>query len=275
MNTETTNAALSVRADRYPVLNPALSGDALNVITENLGGSGIQLSDLARVVVPGSGGTTWSVPGLDGDQDTKEIVGIIVYTTEQNAFWSKSIDDSPNSPPDCWSKDGRIGIGIPGGSCRVCAKKLWKSDSKGRGKACRDMRPLFVLTDGKFIPMVISTPKMSLSPLRKYLNRLTGAGIPYYGVITKFTLKQEKNMDGIKYAEMVFSMVERLSADEINATRAYKNILAPLAEEVTMQTSTETPNHDDGGYVTIVDAPSDDPFSVTADDINAAADIAG
>ncbi len=201
--------ALAVRADQFDILLPESKAEAIEAFEVNLGGGNISLGDLDKITVTPGGVTIFEVPTIDGTQHPEELQAIVIAAPEQFGYWSKSIDDGGNSAPDCYSLDCIKGIGNPGGLCAVCPKKQWGSDPKGgKGKACKDLRPLFLLFPDAAIPKILSVPPTSLKHVRKYFVRLSGAKVPYFGAITKITLKKEKNEKNIDYCELQFAVVE-------------------------------------------------------------------
>ena len=83
-----------------------------------------------------------------------------------------------------------------------------------RGQACAQKRALFVIAPDSILPAVVSLPPTSLAPFKQYLTALIGKRLPITGVVTKITLRAERNAGGTEYAEAVFSAVGQLSAEE-------------------------------------------------------------
>lgn len=199
------------------------------VLQENLGGEAISAFELDRVKVPSGGGTTWEVPTLEGVEDAKAIEGVVIYFKNQNAYWKEKYDGQ-NNPPDCVSNDGMVGIGTPGGDCAVCPLNAFGSE--GKGKACKNMRTLFVLREGDVLPLVLTLPPTSLKDARKYFLRLASKGIPYYGVITEITLDKDKNENGITYSKAKLSLKGRLDPDTVKKLKAFQDSLKPALDAV-------------------------------------------
>lgn len=199
------------------------------VLQENLGGEAISAFELDRVKVPSGGGTTWEVPTLEGVEDAKAIEGVVIYFKNQNAYWKEKYDGQ-NNPPDCVSNDGMVGIGTPGGDCAVCPLNAFGSE--GKGKACKNMRTLFVLREGDVLPLVLTLPPTSLKDARKYFLRLASKGIPYYGVITEITLDKDKNENGITYSKAKLSLKGRLDPDTVKKLKAFQDSLKPALDAI-------------------------------------------
>lgn len=230
-------------ASRFPLLVPATAADALEVIKDNLGEGGLSIADLDRITVPPGGGTTFEIPTVDGDTEpAKELVGIIILSTEQKAYWAQSMEEAPNSPPICFSHDRMTGTGDPmetgqveKHSCATCPKNEWGTSKTGtgKGKACRDLRPLFLLREGEYLPIVVSIPRKSLKHVKKYMARLAAKGIPYYGCLTRFTLNKVSGGGVPDYTEITPSLVEVLSKEN---RAAIKHFALQLHNAVATQT---------------------------------------
>lgn len=221
-----------VKAEEYAVtaMNPQ---ELQAVIRENVGGGGITEFDLDRVHVPAGGATTWTIPSLEGEEESKEITGVIVYWREPRAYWAQSFDETGGgTPPDCYSPDGVHGYGSPGGLCAKCPFAQFGSAEKGRGQACKQMRLLFVLRKGSMLPLVVVAPPTSIKPLKTYFLRLAAQGRPYWSVVTRLTLQRTKNQDGIPYAQIVPQLAGVLDEQATAWMKQYSEALRPVLESV-------------------------------------------
>jgi hypothetical protein len=212
------------------------------VLQENLGGEAISAFELDRVKVPSGGGTTWEVPTLEGVEDAKAIEGVVIYFKNQNAYWKEKYDGQ-NNPPNCVSNDGMVGIGTPGGDCAVCPLNAFGSE--GKGKACKNMRTLFVLREGDVLPLVLTLPPTSLKDAKKYFLRLASKGIPYYGVITEITLDKDKNENGITYSKAKLSLKGRLDPDTVKKLKAFQDSLKPALDAVKVDRESYFPDEEE------------------------------
>ena len=215
-------------ADSFPII-AADSQGTLDIVRENLGPAGLKAQDLDHITVPSGKSTTFELPTLDGGTHSlKALVGIIVYAPEQKAYWPTSIDDNPGAPPACFAVDALNGSGTPGGPCFACPWNAWGTDPKGGGgKACRDLRPLYIIPPDSLIPIVLRTPRTSTAHVRKYFVRLAGAKLPFYGVVTKVTLQTAKNQNGIEYPQLLFALHENgiLSPAQRDLIKSYAGLL--------------------------------------------------
>lgn len=205
------------------------------IIQTNVGPSGIQMGNLTRIKMPTGGSLKWNVPSIRGEQTLEEIEGIIIHHRDTRAFWSKSIDEGGGGqPPDCFSEDMFNGSGDPGGPCAECPHNKWGSEPKaGRGKACKELKILYVLPKGRsFLPFVFILPPTSLKPMQNYLLGLASEAIRSDTVTTTLKLKEATNQGGIKYAQIEAKLPKdgELSDEEVAVVRAYVAAIKPALE---------------------------------------------
>jgi len=209
--------------------------ELLEIIRENLGGTQITKFDLDRVKVPSGGSTVWEVPTLEGSEPTKALTGVVIFFKDENAYWREKYNGS-NNPPDCYSPDGLVGEGDPGGSCAHCPLNQFGSDEESGGKACKNMRTIFLIREGSILPIAITVPPTILKEAKKYFLRLAASAVPYYSVITELTLEKDKNNNGIEYSKIKFSMKGRLGAEDTKRMKAFQAALRPMLESVRIDT---------------------------------------
>jgi len=213
------------KVEEYAIMktDPKIIG---TLIKENIGEDAeIGVMDLTRVSLPGSGGTTWSIPDFDsptGELETKEIIGVIIATKKTRQYWPGDFDGG-SSPPQCFSDDGTTGIGDPGGLCVDCEYNEF--GSKGRRKACNEKQLLFVVRETDFLPIVVGAPAGSLKNVRSYVVWLTQKLMAVHSVYTSLTLETDKNEDGIKYSKIVLKKVGNVEKPDI--TKAYAEAIRP------------------------------------------------
>jgi len=198
------------------------SGEYQELLQENFGDS-IQPVFL-RVRIPGSGGLRFITASEEGEDTLEEIQGVVVLHHEARAYWPGSFSGS--EPPSCASLDGKTGIGSPGGDCYKCPYAQWGSDPKGgRGQACKDMRRLYILRPGEFLPRLLTLPPTSMTSkagsFAEYATILFNSATPMRSVLTSFRLAAERNADGISYARVVVKRAGKLSAIDAGKVRRY------------------------------------------------------
>jgi len=244
--TKKSSTQVANREPSHDSLPVALTGSGISstmqILKENLGSAGqLAISDLTKFVMPSGGGTAFEYPnpvaGHPKNVDYLDLV--IVAFKDQKAFWKESIDDSGGgTPPDCRSMDMIHGIGSPGGFCNggtdqqpePCPFNEFGSAKEGEaeGKACKDLRFLFVLEGKSRIPKMIIVPPTSLKGVRRYFLDLAGQDISFYRVITRFTLVSDKNKKGIKYSRLVPEAIADLSDEEAAIAEEFKKMLDPM-----------------------------------------------
>lgn len=214
---------------RAMTINPTKFAE---IVRANTGDTGLSARELDRVKVPSGGGQSWSVPSLTGEQDVKEIQGVIIAWRETRGYWPGAYSGA-SDPPQCASEDGIVGIGDPGGSCAVCPLAQFGSAPQKNGmdsnaQACRAGRLLFMLRPEDLLPIVVSLPPTSLKPCRDYYGRLMRDGCFYYDVITGLSLLRDKSEGGIQFSLVNFRMVRKLNAEEMGKVANLVTAFKPL-----------------------------------------------
>ena len=205
------------------------ASEVAEIIQANLGGESFDRFDLDRVKMPSGGSTVWEVPTLDGDVAVKEIEGIIISHRTTRVFWSRPMEETGGqTPPDCSSDDGSEGVGEPGGDCGRCQFNVFGTAEKGSGKACKEVKVIFLLMPGELLPLVIGITPGSLKSMKNYLFKLARAGHPYYTVTTRFSLEKAQNKEGIQFAKAHLSLGRRLEEDELDGVRNYMQNIRPV-----------------------------------------------
>jgi hypothetical protein len=127
---------------------------------------------------------------------TKELTGVIVYKQKARGYWDRDSDDKM---PVCSSINGIIGIQTEDGAekkCADCPYNQWRSaiDDSGnpaRGKACKEMRRVFLLQKGSALPVVLTLPPTSITEFDKYISARISRGLADIATETVFTLTAE------------------------------------------------------------------------------------
>ena len=199
---------------------PTVNENVMSGIGEEL--EGLTLS-LDKVKIPAGGGLAFEVPGEDPESpdSVKEIEGVIVDHYPLNSYWTEKYNGQ-NVAPNCYSTDSKTGIGTPGGECAKCPYNRFGSGEDGQSKACKNAHRLYILRSGELYPIVLTVPPTSLKPLSDYLaKRIITKGLRSYGVVTKLTLKKATNNTGITYSQVQFSLVEKLTPEQIETMKNY------------------------------------------------------
>jgi len=189
-------------------------------VKENVGSNGnMSVFDLDQVKVPAGGGVAWTVPSLKGDQEIRDLTGIIVAWHDGRSYWKEKFGGE-GGPPDCASHDGVTGTGTPGGDCAQCPFAQFgsapgnKPGELGPGQACKQMRTLLMIREKDILPVTIMVPPTSVGAIRKYFLRLSSHGLPYYRVYSTLTLAKAKSQSGIVYSTVEIAMSSELTPEE-------------------------------------------------------------
>lgn len=220
--------------------------ELVETIKANVGDADLNEGSLDRVRMPGAGSTTWSVPTLEGDVDTKALTGVIVFSKLVRAYWQTSYDDGDgNDVPDCASPDSQQayppGDFTPpaaphdggGFACATCELAKFGSGENGRGQACQQKRLVFMLGENDVLPFVVALAPTSLKAASDYLLRLTRAGLPYWKVGTSITLTRHD--DPKPHARASFVKAFDLSPEQVAAVQSYREALLPVFQRTRLQ----------------------------------------
>lgn len=193
-----------------------------------------------RVKIPSGGGLAFELPGDDDEPDlVKEIVGVILYHHPCNAYWRDKYSGA-NNPPDCASMDGKYGTGEPGGACRVCPLNEYGSDiqedgTPGKGKACKNMRRIYIIREGEMFPLLLTLPPTSIGNFSDYIRRrVVQKRLRSYEIVTKVKLTKAVSGGGITYSQASFSFVGMLKEQDRQAMKEYAEMIKGMASGVSI-----------------------------------------
>ncbi len=129
-------------------------------------------------------------------ETVKELVGVIVYKDKIRGYWDRTAEDNI---PECSSIGGVTGITRDGKNrpCASCPFNQWGSavDEKGeqtKGKACKEMRRIYLALKGAAVPIIITLPPTSIGNFDKYISARATRNITDLARETKVTLSPEK-----------------------------------------------------------------------------------
>lgn len=230
MATKTKETAVAV-ADNFIV--PSVG--ALDDWSEELDGFKLNFD---RVKIPSGGGNQFEIVRDGEDSEfAAELVGVIVDQHPANAYWRDEFTGEGNQP-DCSSLDGKVGVGDPGGNCRACplgGDNAFGSAANGAGKACKNMRRVYLLQEGETFPLLLTLPPTSAPALGSFLGkRLMPRGIKRHEAIVKITLNREKNKAGITYSKASFSLVDQLPTEKAEEMRQYVSSIRAITRSLDM-----------------------------------------
>lgn len=199
--------------DRYEGIDPELLAELQDEMADLDPESGITCR---QIKVPSGGGIAYEVQGEEeGDAEPmKEILGVIVFTHRLSGYWPGSFGaakDARDKIPVCSSMDGKTGLRPETGEvaeCESCPFNQYGTgvDEKGnpsKGKACKNMRRIYLMMDGDPNFYLLSVPPTSIKDVNKQLAKILAGGTPYTGMIVSLTLEKAQNSNGVAYSKVV------------------------------------------------------------------------
>ncbi len=260
-------------ADNFD-LQSFLRGDLAQAIEEEMDGLGTVPFD--RVKIPSGGGLAFELSREDDEnpESATEIIGVILDHHPVNAYWREKFAGG-NEQPDCSSHDGKQGVERETGEikdCATCPYNQFGSDDKG--KACKNIHRVFILREGNPVPLVLPLPPTSLKYMRDYIaKRVILKGFRCWQIVTRITLKKEKNAAGITYSRAVFTCVGRLSPEKVKEAEALKDCVKQQYRQLAVedadyniagcgsQEGPAAPRTDEAGFMNVPEGSKNLPFN--------------
>lgn len=183
---------------------------------------GLQMN-FQRIKIPSGGNLVFEIPTDDPENPNyeKTIEGVLLFHHDANAYWPEGSEYDENTAPLCSSVNGKQGIGEPGGLCAMCGMNQYGTASEGRGKACKNMRMLYLLQSGECVPIQISLPPTSLKPFKTFINQaFLLRRRPSYGSVIQLGLRKE-NTGGNDYSVATFRLIANFEGEELAQIRSY------------------------------------------------------
>ena len=209
------------------------SDDDLRSVMEEL--SDMERIPFGRIKIAAAAAGVYNIvePGADDEDPVKEFEGVILMSHKCNAYWPDAFGTSEDKNPACASMDGEEAITQDGEimKCATCPYNEFGSAKVGTGKACKNMRRLYILREGDVLPLVLSLPPSALAAYDKYRTRLSTAAKKVHGVITKFTLTKAKSAQGVAYSMPQFEAVSVLPLAESERVREYAAAMLKSAQK--------------------------------------------
>ena len=224
-----------------------------------------------RIKIPAGGVLQFEIPNGDPQHPdySPTLTGVILFSHASCVYWPEGDEYSDDVPPLCSSVDGKQGYGEPGGVCETCALSQFGSASNGRGKACKNMRVLYLLRSGEFMPLAINLSPTSISPFREFLNQ----GFAFrkraiYGSLVEIGLKRQTNPEGKDYSVATFKRLGDFHGDQLASVRKYAFSFREQIRGMNRQRIEAKREQDDGlcevESYTAAPAAADDSFCIGA-----------
>lgn len=218
-NAMMTNEAL---AERTAFVIPELAASTFTSADLADDMDGLQLS-FQRAKIPGGGVLQFEMPGDDPENPdyVQMLEGVILFNHAANSYWPAGSEYDDNTPPQCQSVDGKVGYGDPGGICETCVNNRFGSDPKGNGKACKNMRMLYLQRNGELMPIQLSLPPTSIRPYTNFVNsafllrgRRVCSGLVQIGL-------RKVTSNGFTYSVATFKKLRDFEGEELAKICAY------------------------------------------------------
>lgn len=219
MNNTMVNEAL---AERTAFIIPKVSDSKFSSAELADDMDGLQLS-FQRAKIPGGGVLQFELPGEDPENPdyVQTLEGVILFNHSANSYWPAGSEYDDNTPPQCQSVDGKVGYGDPGGICEACDYNKFGSDPNGGGKACKNMRVLYLLRSGEMMPIQLSLPPTSIRPFTTFVNsafllrgRRVCSGLVQIGL-------RKGASNGFTYSVAAFKKLRDFEGEELAQVCAY------------------------------------------------------
>ena len=218
------NTSMMNIPERNTFLLPAMvEGDfSSDEIAEDA--DGLQMMSFQRVKIPAGGQLQFEIPTEDPDNPdyARTLEGVILYNHAACTLWPEGSEYDEDTKPLCSSVDGKTGIGEPGGACATCPMNAYGSARDGgRGKACKNMRDIYLLRSGEYLPLQLSLPPTSLRPFNDFMNlAFVPRRRPSYSAIVEIGLKRAES-GGYTYSVATFRKVRDLEGEGLAAVKSY------------------------------------------------------
>lgn len=220
-----------------------------------------------QIKIPSGGGIAFEVESDDPESpdSEKELEAVLVFTHRMNSYWEGDFGSSENKAPACSAIDAKKGVSFETGEVRDCENcPMNQYGSDGDGKACKNMRRMYLLLSGKPGVYLLSIPPTSLKDVNKQLARLMGnSKTPYTRMVLKFKLTKDKNKNGIAYSRVGIEKVGILPEEFYATTMAMRKELKEKYKEVAITSDdyNQAPVVDSDGFEAAGDIPEDLPFN--------------
>lgn len=216
---------------------------------------GLQL-DIPQIKVPAGGALQWEMPtGNPQEPDyDKHLDVVILFSHNNNAYWPSGSEFDSNVPPLCQSLDGKTGYGEPGGTCVDCVLNQYGSSESGNGKACKNMRTLYLLRSGEIMPYQLNLPPTSLRAFAKFVNHIFiyRRRRIFSSVVRLGLTRMTNNRTGQNYSVVNFTWLYDFEGEELAQISAYATDFARQIKQknqgraAAIQSASNTEAADDG-----------------------------
>ena len=199
----------------------------------------------------------------DDPDQMKELIGVMVFTHNMNAYWEGDFGGE-NKVPTCSSWDARTGFNPSTGEtrdCDRCPENAFKDDGSGIvRKACKNMRRIYLMLDGKPDLYMLVVPPTSLRDVKTQLRRIMSGGTAYTSSVLSFTLTGAVSKGGQDYAKISIKKVGDLTPEQAQLARKIREEIKASYRSVSITadnyvTTNDGPAYTDAGRAAAEGAP--------------------
>lgn len=175
---------------------------------------------LPQIKIMHAGALVFEIPSdtIGKNKKVEEFTGIIIDQHPCNAYWEKSFGESGGGViPTCPSLDGKEGLweGQTKRKCAGCEFNQFGSAGEGqKGKACKNMKRLHILTEDSELPYRLTLPPSSIKEADTFFSALLGKGIPMTTLKVKFKLADAASGGGIHYSQIRFEPLGQIKVEQ-------------------------------------------------------------
>lgn len=189
--------------NRYEGIDPELLAELQDEMDDLDPESGITC---LKIKIPSGGGLAYEVQ-TDEEDDAeymKQIDGVVIFTHgptgSAGAYGSGRIRTSPRlrqpgRQDRIWTDTENCAPARDAPTMST-APGPTRPGKQGRGKACKNMRRLYLMMSGDPNLYLLTVPPTSIKDVNRQLAKILAGGVPYTGMILRFTLEKATNANG-------------------------------------------------------------------------------
>jgi len=221
-------------------------------------------------------GTRGGTLSLDGEDIGDELRCIVIGALHENQFYTGAFDPSKPTVPDCYAfndpkneddkpedtmaahaeaenpqgQDDPNEAGANGNPCNGCWANRMGSADVGRGKACKNIRRLALITEDGLESAealadaevrMLNVPVMSTRNWGKFVNSVADdMGRPYWGVVCKLGIQPDPKSQYVltfEFEELINFDQDTWDAMQKKTTEAMATLLGPYPKQADLEQS--------------------------------------
>lgn len=182
---------------------------------------GITPFTLQKIRTEGTNATKHHLETSSGVQEVDAITGVLlcpIAGVAKRTRYEGAYNPSIVQPPKCFSTDGRIGIGEPGGNCIRCPEA-------SNGGTCKPRVNWYFIHSGEKLVSNLSVSLTAQKYLQAYLRALMSEDCTPFEVLTEISFSKKGND---RANTMTFKNVGKLTPEEIAKAKALRDYLQSM-----------------------------------------------